>query len=43
MAISTKKSKNPCWEGYVAIGMKKKGKKEVQNCVPKKTKRNKSK
>jgi len=26
--------KNPCWKGYKQIGMKKKGKKEVPNCVP---------
>ena len=25
---------NPCWSGYKMIGMKKKGKKEVPNCVP---------
>ena len=25
---------NACWEGYEAIGMKKKGKKMVPNCVP---------
>lgn len=28
--------KDPCWKGYQQIGMKKKGKKEVPNCVPKK-------
>jgi hypothetical protein len=26
--------KDPCWKGYKQIGMKKKGKKEVPNCVP---------
>lgn len=26
--------KGPCWKGYEMIGMKKKGKKEVPNCVP---------
>jgi len=26
--------KKPCWKGYKQIGMKKKGKKEVPNCVP---------
>jgi len=31
-----KKMKNPCWKGYKAIGMKKKGGKKVPNCVPKK-------
>ncbi len=25
---------DPCWKGYVQLGMKKKGKKEVPNCVP---------
>jgi hypothetical protein len=25
---------NPCWKGYKQIGMKKKGGKEVPNCVP---------
>ena len=25
---------NACWEGYEAIGMKKKGKRMVPNCVP---------
>lgn len=27
--------KDPCWKGYQQIGMKKKGGKEVPNCVPK--------
>ena len=27
-------SKDPCWSGYKMLGMKKKGKKEVPNCVP---------
>ena len=27
--------KDPCWKGYEMIGMKKKGGKEVPNCVPK--------
>jgi len=26
--------KDPCWKGYKQIGMKKKGNKEVTNCVP---------
>jgi len=26
--------KNPCWKGYEMIGMKKKGGKQVPNCVP---------
>lgn len=25
---------DPCWKGYAQYGMKKKGKKEVPNCVP---------
>ena len=25
---------NPCWDGYKQIGMKKKGGKQVPNCVP---------
>jgi hypothetical protein len=25
---------DPCWDGYVQVGMKKKGNKEVPNCVP---------
>ena len=25
---------NPCWKGYEQIGMKKKGGKQVPNCVP---------
>ncbi len=25
---------DPCWKGYKQVGMKKKGKKEVPNCVP---------
>ena len=36
------KSKNPCWKGYVAFGMKTKGGKSVPNCVPvKKSKKKK--
>jgi hypothetical protein len=27
----------PCWDGYVARGMKKKGDKMVPNCVPEET------
>ena len=29
-----KLKENPCWKGYKQIGMKKKGKKKVPNCVP---------
>ena len=34
----TKKMKNPCWKGFVAYGMKKKGGKSVPTCVPQKKK-----
>lgn len=27
-------SEDPCWDGYRQLGMKKKGKKEVPNCIP---------
>lgn len=30
-----KEDKDPCWKGYQMVGMKKKGGKEVPNCVPK--------
>lgn len=33
-----KKKKDPCWKGYKAIGMKKKGGRKVPNCVPAKRK-----
>ena len=38
---ATKKSeknstKDPCWKGYEQVGEKKKGSKEVLNCVPEK-------
>ena len=26
---------DPCWKGYEMVGTKKKGSKEVPNCVPK--------
>ena len=29
-----KAAKDPCWDGYEMIGMKKKGGKDVPNCVP---------
>lgn len=32
------KLKDACWDGYEAIGTKKKDGKEVPNCVPKKKK-----
>jgi len=31
----TTKTKSPCWKGYKKVGMKKKGGKSVNNCVPK--------
>ena len=36
-SIRAGKEGKGCWEGYEAFGMKKKGKKNVPNCVPKKT------
>ncbi len=32
-AMSLEVAKDPCWDGYEMIGMKKKGKKDVPNCV----------
>lgn len=29
-----KEAEDPCWDGYRQLGMKKKGDKEVPNCVP---------
>lgn len=29
-----KESEDPCWDGYTQRGMKKKGNKEVPNCIP---------
>jgi hypothetical protein len=34
---SIKEDADPCWTGYQMVGMKKKGKREVPNCVPKKS------
>lgn len=31
---SMEEEKDPCWKGYKQVGMKKKGRKEVPNCVP---------
>jgi hypothetical protein len=38
MPTTKKKSseKDPCWDGYKQVGEKKKGGKEVPNCVPEK-------
>lgn len=33
-------AKGPCWSGYQMIGMKKKGNKQVPNCVPMKEEEN---
>ena len=29
-----KKNNDPCWKAYKQLGTKKKGKKEVPNCIP---------
>ncbi len=34
LAIFEKKKGDPCWVGYKQVGMKKKGGKQVPNCVP---------
>jgi hypothetical protein len=39
MATKRSKKKKPCWDGYEAIGMKKKGGRTVPNCVPIKKKK----
>lgn len=43
--MSTKKAKtskkDPCWEGYQQLGMKKKNGESVPNCVPEKKKKTK--
>lgn len=36
MKVDEAEDKDPCWDGYEMIGMKKKDGKEVPNCVPKK-------
>ncbi len=42
MAKKTKSSKkDPCWDGYEKVGMKKKNGTEVPNCVPEKKKKSK--
>ena len=43
MATKKKAAKDPCWEGYEKIGMKKKNGKLVPNCVPKEKKRKSTK
>ena len=35
-----KGKKKTCWKGYKAVGMKKKGNRQVPNCVPVTKKRN---
>jgi|TARA_E500000318_G_scaffold108945_2_gene120838 hypothetical protein len=38
--MPTKRSKKkPCWKGYVKKGLKKKGNRMVNNCVPIKNKK----
>jgi ASC-1-like (ASCH) protein len=32
--LMEKDADDPCWKGYEMVGMKKKGKKKVPNCVP---------
>jgi hypothetical protein len=32
---------NPCWDGYVQVGMKTKGGRQVPNCVPEGSGKNK--
>ena len=32
--MKAKKKTTPCWKGYVKQGMKKKGNRRVNNCVP---------
>lgn len=36
-------SKDPCWKGYEAVGMKEKNGRKVPNCVPQKAAEAKSK
>ena len=36
MKVEEDDDKDPCWDGYEMVGMKKKDGKEVPNCVPKK-------
>lgn len=33
LRYSVTEEKDPCWKGYTQLGMKKKGKKQVPNCV----------
>jgi hypothetical protein len=37
--MPTKRSKKKCWDGYVKKGLKKKGNRMVNNCVPIKKKK----
>ena len=39
--MAKKNKKGPCWSGYEMIGMKKKGGRNVPNCVPIKGKKKK--
>ena len=42
MPTIRKRRSDPCWEGYVQLGMKKKKGRLVPNCVPKKKAKEKS-
>jgi len=39
MSLKKTKRKKPCWKGFVKKGMKKKGGRLVNNCVPIKNKK----
>ncbi len=39
MSLKKTKRKKPCWKGFVKKGMKKKGGRLVNNCVPIKKKK----
>ena len=39
MPTKRSKKKKPCWDGYVKKGLKKKGNRMVNNCVPIKKKK----
>ena len=42
-ASQTNEDKDPCWDNYKQVGMKKKGGKQVPNCVPEETAEKQSK
>ncbi len=41
MAKKKSSKKDPCWNGYEQVGMKKKSGGKVPNCVPEKKKKSK--